>query len=172
MKKAIVPLAIVLLVICGLGGYAMKSMGAAKAKADATAAAAGVKSVDQGDLVVTVVETGLVDAVKSVEVKGLVTGRLSKLFVDEGDHVKQGDLIPIIDPRETRLLLMQNKAQLRGARSGAEKTAISISESKLQVRAAYEQAQAKLAQMRLALKVQPTLTTSSIRQDQMSLDSA
>jgi len=172
MKKAIIPLAVVLLALCGLGGFAMRSMNAAKVAADASAAASNNKAVDQGDLVVTVVETGTVDAVKSVEVKGLVTGRLSKLFVDEGKIVKQGDLIAIIDPRETKLLLMQNQAQLRGARSGAEKTAISISEDRLQVRAAYEQAQAKLAQMRLALKIQPTLTTAAIKQAQMNLDSA
>jgi len=172
MKKAIIPLTVVLLALCGLGGLAMKSMSASKTAADATAAAANQKLVEQGDLVVNVVETGTIDAVKSVEVKGLVTGRLSKLFVDEGDHVKQGDLIAIIDPKETRLLLQQNQAQLRGARSGEEKTAISITESRLQVKAAYEQAEAKLAQMRLALKIQPTLTTAAIKQAQMNLDSA
>jgi HlyD family secretion protein len=172
MKKAIIPLTVVLLLLCGLGGFAMRSMNAAKTAAAAAAAAANTKTVDQGDLVVTVVETGTVDAVKSVEVKGLVTGRLSKLFVDEGNQVKQGDLIALIDPKETRLLLQQNEAQLRGAKSGAEKTAISIAESRMQVKAAFEQAEAKLAQMRLALKVQPTLTTAAIKQAQMNLDSA
>jgi len=172
MKKAIVPLVVVLLAICGLGGYAFKSMTAAKIAAAAASSAANSKAVTKGDLVVNVVETGTIDAVKSVEVKGLVTGRLSKLFVEEGDHVKQGDLIAIIDPQETRLVLQQNEAQLRGARSGAEKTGISIGESRLQVKAAYEQALAKVAQMRLALKIQPTLTTSAIKQAQMNLDTA
>ncbi len=172
MKKALIPLTIVLLVLCGLGGLAMKSMNASKLAADTALAAANNKSVTQGDLVVTVVETGTVDAIKSVEVKGLVTGRLSKLFVDEGDRVKQGDLIAIIDPKETRLLLQQNQAQLRGAKSGAEKTGISIGQSRLQAKAAYEQALAKLAQMKLALKIQPTLTTSAIKQAQMNLDTS
>ena len=172
MKKALIPLTIALLVLCGLGGLAMKSMNASKVAAEAAAAAANNKSVTQGDLVVNVVETGTVDAVKSVEVKGLVTGRLSKLFVEEGDKVKQGDLIAIIDPKETRLLLQQNQAQLRGARSGAEKTGISIVQSRLQAKAAYEQALAKLAQMKLALKIQPTLTTAAIKQAQMNLDTS
>lgn len=172
MKKAIIPLTIVLLVVCGVGGLAMKGMKGSQAAADVAAAVANRKAVTQGDLVVNVVETGTIDAVKSVEVKGLVTGRLSKLFVDVGDHVTQGELIAIIDPKETRLLLQQNQAQLRGARSGEEKTGISIIQSRLQAKAAYEQALAKLAQMRLALKIQPTLTTSAIKQAQMSLDTA
>jgi len=172
MKKAILPLTVVLLLICGLGGYAMRAMSAAKASADSAAAAKARKSVEKGDLLVQIVETGTVDAVKSVEVKGLVTGRLAKLYVEEGDRVTQGQLIAVIDPKETRLLLQQNEAQLRGARSGAEKTALSIIESRLQVKAAFEQAKAKVAQMELALKIQPSLTTNSITQARMTLESS
>ena len=172
MKKGIVPLAVALVVVCGIGGLAMRSMSASKLAEMKSAASSAEKTVDQGDLVVNIVETGTVDAVKSVEVKGLVTGRLSKLFVEEGYHVKQGDLIAIIDPKETRLVLQQNQAQLRGAKSGAEKTGISISQSRLQAKAAYEQAMAKLAQMRLAYRIQPTLTTSAIKQAQMNLDTS
>lgn len=150
----------------------MKSMSASKAAAAEASAAANQTKVKQGDLLVTVIATGTIDAEKSVEVKGLVTGRLSKLYVDEGDMVKQGDLIAIIDPRETRLLLLQNQAQLRGAISGAEKTRISVIQSRLQAKAAYEQAEAKLAQMELALKIQPTLTTAAIDEAKMNLDSA
>ena len=172
MKKALIPLAVVLLVICGIGGYAMKAMSAANLKKLMESQDASQTSVSRGDLVVQIVETGTVDAVKSVEVKGLVTGRLSKLFVDEGDMVKQGQLIALIDPKETRLLLQQNEAQLRGARSGAEKTLLSITEDKSTVRSAYESAKAHLAQMELALKIQPTLTTAAITQAQMSLNTA
>ncbi len=172
MKKAIIPLTLVLLAVCGLGGLAFRSMNGAKAAETAKTAAANNKSVYEGDLAVNIVETGTVDAVKSVEVKGRVTGRLSKLFVEEGDHVKQGDLIAIIDPKETRLMLQQNEAQLRGAKSATEKTAISIIQSRLQAQAALEQAQAKVAQLRLALKIQPRLTSSAIKQAQMNLNTA
>ncbi len=172
MKKAIIPLAVVLLAICGLGGFAMQAMSKAKAAELLKASTAAEKKIATGDLIVDVVETGTIDAVKSVEVKGLVTGRLAKLYVDEGDHVKQGDLIAVIDPKETRLQLMQNEAQLRGAESGAEKDSISIKQSRMNVKAAYEQAQSKLIQMQLAYEIQPTLTTSSIRQADMALQSA
>ncbi|MDR3689037.1 MAG: HlyD family efflux transporter periplasmic adaptor subunit [Fimbriimonas sp.] len=172
MKKAILPLFLVLLVVCGLGGYAYRTMAAAKAGEAAKTASKNQMTVAKGDLLVQIVETGTVDAVKSVEVKGLVTGRLSKLFVDEGDHVTQGQLIALIDPKETRLLLQQNQAQLMGARSGAEKTVISIQETRLQVKAAYEQAKAKVAQMELALKIQPSLTSNAITQARMNLETA
>ncbi len=172
MKKAIIPLVVVLLAIVGFGAYAMRAMSAAKVAALAKLSASNTKTVEKGDLTVQIVETGTVDSVKSVEVKGLVTGRLQKLFVEEGDHVTQGQLIALIDPLQTKLALEQNQAQLRGARSGAEKTAISIQESRLQVKAAYEQAQARLAQMELALKIQPSLTSNAITQARLSLESA
>ena len=172
MKKAILPLVIVLLVVCGIGGYAFKSMSAATMAAMAKAAATNQKLITKGDLLVQVVETGTVDAVKSVEVKGLVTGRLQKLYVEEGDRVVQGQLIATIDPLETRLVLKQNQAQLRGAMCAAQKSAISVEQSRLQVRAAFDQAKAKLAQMELALKIQPGLTNDSIVQARMGLESS
>ncbi len=172
MKKAIIPLVVVLLLVCGFGGYAMKAMSASKAAQLALAAEANNKAVSRGDLLVQIVETGTVDAVKSVEVKGLVTGRLQKLFVDEGDKVTQGQLIALIDPLETKLQLQQNQAQLQGARSAAEKSTISVKESRMQVKAAYDQALARLAQMELALKIQPGLTTDAITQARMGLESA
>jgi len=172
MKKAILPLIVVLLVVCGIGGYAFRAMSSAKVAAMTAAASANQKTVSRGDLLVQVIETGTVDAVKSVEVKGLVTGRLQKLYVEEGDTVKQGQLIATIDPLETRLQLKQNEAQLRGAMSAAQKSTISIEESRLQVKAAYEQAKAKLAQMELALKVQPGLTNDAILQARMGLESS
>src|SRR5205823_5832479 len=90
----------------------------ADAKADATV------KVSRQDLSVKVVETGTVDAVKSVEVKSRVSGRLKRLLVDEGDHVKAGQLIAVIDPKETELAVRQQEAQLRGAVSQVKRTGI------------------------------------------------
>src|SRR5512138_1873817 len=98
MKKAIVFAAIVLVVLCGGGGYLFMKMRAMQATQ-------GKKSNDykvvRGDLVVNVVDTGTIDAVNSVEVKSRVSGRLSKLLVDEGYRVQQGQIIATIDPQET-----------------------------------------------------------------------
>ncbi len=82
MKRALISIAVVLLAIGGLAGLAMKSMKAAAAAAATAAATADESKVRQDDLVVKVVETGTIDAEKAVEVKGLVTGRLSQLLVD------------------------------------------------------------------------------------------
>ena len=48
MKKAILPLIVVLLVVCGIGGYAFRAMSSAKVAAMTTAASANQKTVSRG----------------------------------------------------------------------------------------------------------------------------
>jgi HlyD family secretion protein len=169
MKKPVLWIVGGLIVVCGFGAFAMKSF--AGGKPDPNAKPTEVK-VSRDDLTVTVVENGTVDAEKSVEVKGRVTGRLAKLFCDEGDSVKQGQLLAIIDPMETQLQVEQNAAQLQGATSAVEKSAVEIRQRKLTAQAAYQQAKARAEQLRLALKVQPALTTAAVTEAKTALESA
>jgi HlyD family secretion protein len=147
----------------------MRSFGGGQA--DPNAKVAEVK-VTRDDITVTVVENGTVDAEKSVDVKGRVTGRLAKLFCDEGDTVKKGQLLAIIDPMETQLQLEQNAAQLRGAASAVERANSEIKVRKLTAKAAYDQAKARAEQLRLALKIQPALTNAAITEAKTTLESA
>src|SRR5437870_3640895 len=104
MKKVVPILLIVLVLFCGFGSYIFRAIKSATAKKSTDNAV----TVSRGDVVNQVVETGTVDAVKTVEVKSRVSGRLAKLLVDEGDHVTVGQLIAVIDPLETKLLVDQN----------------------------------------------------------------
>jgi HlyD family secretion protein len=169
MKKALIVIVVVFLVLCGGGGWF--AMQALKAK-NAGPPKDGTATVEKGDVVNQVVETGTIDAVLSVEVKSRVSGRLAKLYVDEGDIVKAGDLIAVIDPKETQLQVDQTKAQLRGAESGVARSSIEIEQRRISANASYKQAQAQLEQVRQELKIQPTLTKSSVAQAQSSLTSA
>lgn len=170
MKKAVGPTLGVLLVLCGVGAYGLRAMSQGKGKGvDASKARA---TVTRGTLTVTVVENGTVDAVKSVEVRSRVTGRLAKLLVDEGDHVAQGQLIAVIDPKETQLVVDQNVAQLQGAQSAAEKAQLEIDQRRLSAKADYEQALAQAHQLKLELAAQPELTKASIVEAQTALNSA
>jgi RND family efflux transporter MFP subunit len=163
MKKALIFVAIALILICGIGSYLMKSM------AGMQAAASQIKpgyTVSKGNIVVSVVDSGTIDAVNSVEVKSRVSGRLKKLFVDEGYFVTQGQVIGVIDPQETEFTVAQNEAQLRGAQSGAAKTSIEIAQRRVSAKADYDQAVSRLHRLDMELGVQPTLTSTAILEAQ------
>src|SRR5688500_8305406 len=115
MKKVFVLLLVVTVVLVVAVALVLRAGGRPDEKKESLA------TVTRGELIVKVVETGTIDAVKSVEVKSRASGRLARLLVDEGDFVEKGQLIGVIDPRETQLRVEQDAAQLRGARSAAEK---------------------------------------------------
>lgn len=169
MKKVLIVLAICVIVICGLGSYMVRMQASRTAQASTSGENA---TVSRGDVIVKVVETGTIDAVKSVEVKSRTDGRLAKLLVDEGDHVTQGQLIALIDPKQTQLRVEQDQANLQGAESGAAKAKIELDQRRVTARRDYQQAQLKLAELRDQLKVQPTLTNAGIAQAKADLASA
>ena len=161
MKKAILFAAFALIVLCGIGGYLYTSMKAAQA---AQSKKSNDYKVVRGDLVVSVVDPGTIDAVNSVEVKSRVSGRLSKLLVDEGYRVSQGQVIALIDPQETEFQVAQNQAQLKGAQSGAARTAIEIKQRRITAQADLRQAESRVRRLELENQAQPTLTSVAIRE--------
>ncbi|WP_051278984.1 efflux RND transporter periplasmic adaptor subunit [Chitinilyticum aquatile] len=55
-------------------------------------------AVGRGDVEVTVLATGVVEAAKTVEVGAQASGQIKRLVVQLGDRVKKGDLLAEIDP--------------------------------------------------------------------------
>jgi len=156
-----------IVVLCGLGSFALRGMGGGPKKE-----AAATYTVARNDLNVTAVENGLVDAIKTVEVKGRVDGRLAKLLVDEGDYVQAGQLIAEIDPLETKLKLEQNSAQLMGAESNEARAKLERIQKMELNRAALSQAESKARQLLLELKSQPVATKALIAEAQATLFTA
>lgn len=171
MKKIFPILGVAIILMCGFGSCAAVKVLAA-AKSALAAKTDNLATVTKGDVIDTVVETGTIDAVKTVEVKSRVSGRLAKLYVDAGDLVTQGQLIAEIDPLETKLLLEQNQAQLSGAISSVQKQRLEIEQRKVTAQADYEQAKQKLIQIEAQNGAQPTLTKAAIEQAQTALNSA
>lgn len=68
--------------------------------------------VTRGDVENTVVATGILQAVRQVDVGTRVTGQLKALNVTLGDHVKAGDLVAEIDPAVPENELRAARAQL------------------------------------------------------------
>ncbi|KAA0228522.1 efflux RND transporter periplasmic adaptor subunit [Fimbriimonadia bacterium ATM] len=129
-------------------------------------------TVDQGDVVVEVVETGTIEPVQNVEVKSRVSGRLAKLLVEEGDRVAAGQPLAIIDPQELRIQLEQSSAQLQGAESGAARARLSVGLTKAEVKTALDQAEARYIRAKRALDTQPELTRAAIAQAQSNYENA
>lgn len=169
MKKTAIIIGVLLVAICGGGYLVQKGMAARQAMAKKDT---GLATVTRETLASQVVETGTIDAVKTVEVKSRASGRLKKLYVQEGDFVKAGQLIAEIDPQETELKVRQDRAQLRGASSNVARTTIEIGQRRATAQANLKQAEIRVAQLQQELKIQPTLTNASIRVAQAAVDSA
>lgn len=170
MKKVAILVVIALVLVCGFGGMFL-SQQRAKVAAMAQQAKQGTK-VERGELLVKVVETGTIDAVKAVDVRSRASGRLKRLLADEGDFVTAGQLIAIIDPLEIQLQVDQNRAQLSGARSAEQRTVIELEQRRVTAKAQYDQAVSRLEQLRNELRAQPTLTSAAVRQAEAALRAA
>ncbi|MDE2150628.1 MAG: efflux RND transporter periplasmic adaptor subunit [Gammaproteobacteria bacterium] len=57
--------------------------------------------------------SGYVVARRQATVSAKITGRLSELFIEEGEHVKEGQVIARLDPSNARAALDQARAQLK-----------------------------------------------------------
>jgi len=155
-----------LVVFCAFGGFAVqqfqKTMNAKKDKKPEV-------TVQRGEVSVSVIENGTLNAIKSVEVKSRVSGRVAKLLVDEGDEVEAGQLIAVIDPQETQLQVQQNAAQVRGAQAGVERAGIEIEQRRVTAQTALQRAEATLRQVQLELKAQPKLTSAAVQAAEAAL---
>ncbi len=99
-----------------------------------------IASVDRRDLVARVSATGHIEAMTSVDITTDVAGRIVQLPVEEGQDVREGDLLLVIDPVQyetavsrARALLSQaraNEAQARANHEQASRDAERLTELK------------------------------------------
>ena len=85
------------------------------------------ETVQNGDVEVKVVETGTVEPLRKVEVKSKVGGKISKMMVEAGSIVSQGQTLATIDPQEINSQVDAIKAQLAASQarlSAARKNAL------------------------------------------------
>lgn len=165
MKKRLF-LFIFLIVVIGFIGFRCLRAGTEEASALQTA------KVERGDLLVTVVESGNIEAVTHVEVKSRVSGRISEIVVEEGDRVEKGDLIGKIDPQELRLQLEQTSAQLKSAESVVRRSEKNIPILKKELEEELVRAEARYLQAKRAMETQPALSQNSIQQARAAYEQA
>ncbi|TFI55267.1 biotin/lipoyl-binding protein [Mastigocladus laminosus UU774] len=71
--------------------------------------------VESKDLAVVIKANGIVQAVRKINLSPKESGKIAKLYVDEGDKVKQGQLIARMDSEQFQAQVNQYKASLAKA---------------------------------------------------------
>jgi membrane fusion protein, multidrug efflux system len=104
----------VLLVLCAgwLGCGGADSKRTARASGPPPAMPVSVSTAEQRDMPVYLSGLGSVTAFNTVNIKSRVDGELVKVAFKEGETVKKGDLLAVIDPRPYQVQLSQAEAQL------------------------------------------------------------
>ncbi len=67
---------------------------------------------EKGDLAKSVVATGKIEPITKVEIKSKASGIVKKLYVEAGDHVKQGQVLAELDREEIQANVRASEAQL------------------------------------------------------------
>jgi HlyD family secretion protein len=79
-----------------------------------------VEALKQRDLDATVSASGKIQAKRTVNISADTIGRITKLAVEEGDRVKQGQFLMQIDPRNQEAAFTRSRASLAEAQSALE----------------------------------------------------
>lgn len=106
-------LAVALAICGGLAGCKSESAKAAAAKPTTPPAIpVGVATVKQGDFNVYITGLGSVQALNTVSIKTRIDGQIMQVNFREGQDVRAGELLMVIDPRPYQVALDQAKANL------------------------------------------------------------
>jgi HlyD family secretion protein len=76
-------------------------------------------SVERGDIARSVVATGKIEPLTKVEVKSKASGIVKQVYLDYGDHVKQGQIMVELDKEELQARVREAKANLLAAQAAA-----------------------------------------------------
>jgi multidrug efflux system membrane fusion protein len=106
-------LGLALAVCAALAGCSSPQAKGAKAGNPTPAVPVGVATVKQGDFNVYLTGLGSVQAFNTVSLKTRIDGQIMKVNFREGQDVKTGDLLIVIDPRPYQVALEQAKANLQ-----------------------------------------------------------
>jgi HlyD family secretion protein len=133
----------------------------------------------RGDVTIKVSDNGVVEPLTKVEVKSKVGGRVQQLLAEEGQLVKAGQLLAIIDPTELRSQADQTRAQYDAAQArlaqASTEAGYQTSSTSVEITSAQrgvEAARARLEIARRHARTQPELTRSAIEQARATLEQA
>jgi membrane fusion protein, multidrug efflux system len=106
-------LGLTLAICAALAGCSSQQTKNAKASGPPPAVPVGVATVQQGDFNVYLTGLGSVQAFNTVSLKTRIDGQIMQVNFREGQDVKEGDLLIVIDPRPYQVALQQAQANLQ-----------------------------------------------------------
>jgi multidrug efflux pump subunit AcrA (membrane-fusion protein) len=145
---------------CGKKTGSEEEGGGEHAKATVTVKATTVR---RGDMAVTIRATGKVDALRKQKLFSPVAGRVSSLTALEGVSVKPGDILAVIQTKESQASIMGAESLLRSA---------STDEQKVEARRALELAKASVNSVAIRASVSGIVSTRSISEGELVAENA
>ena len=121
--------------------------------------------VIQDDLSITIAASGKVEPIKSVNVSPKNPGRLTKLLVEQGDTVSEGQTLAVMENLEIQAQKSQAEAELNRVKAN-------LSYQQIEMLGNIEQAKARLDQAKARLDQAKARIPQDIRQTQAQIQSA
>ena len=119
------------LVVLGLAAMGLMSvLGSKAAREKKEIESSLVTSVKRGDVGIEVIETGKVQPRERVEVKSKVAGSVEKVFVEEAQRVKRGQLLLRLDATDYRREVDRCQSDVETAKLAMEFAALSLDRRK------------------------------------------
>jgi len=88
-------------------------------------------AVERGDLARVVVATGKIQPLSKIEVKSKASGIVKKLYVDYGDHVKQGDILAELDKVQLEASVRASQANYQAAQAARDSAIAALERNKV-----------------------------------------
>lgn len=144
---------LILLVLMGGGFLALTQTGILKGLMSNVWLDGVSEKATRGDLVIPVTATGTIEAAQYIQVKSKASGIVQSIEVVEGQMVKKGDLLLVLDPVDEQRQVEARQADADRAKSAWEKAKIALEKTKNDLPLQTLSAQARLddAQGRLEI---------------------
>ncbi len=113
----------VLVLCCALAGCTRHRAADDEGEGPSTPAVVAVRTVPvlKGDMEIVVTATGNTDALRKEKIVAPIAGNIVSLKVLEGTPVRRGDIVAVIQPKETRAAITGARVLLHEARTDGER---------------------------------------------------
>ncbi len=175
MKKWIVISVVAILV---LGASAILVLGKLSGKNEKGASAEmRTAKAKRGDITISVEATGTIEPLVIVEVRSKASGAITKLYADEGDALKAGELIAEIEKTYTQADVDQARADLKSAQArliqAQKNIELQTEQSRIQVQQAKEnvtEAETRLVKLDEELKLEKEANARAVKNAENELE--
>jgi HlyD family secretion protein len=125
-RRRIIWSSIALVVLLG-AGYGVKAALSPNHEIDPSKLA----DVERGDLARVVVATGKIQPLSKAEIKSKASGFIKKIYVDYGDHVKNGQILVELDKVQLEAAFRASEASLQAAKAARESAKAALERNKV-----------------------------------------